>query len=174
MTDSNLEKLYVFKVWLQGCKSIWRRIAMPGGNTLLDFHGMIFKAFDREEDHLAGFYIAPPGTRGGRQARLKAATVYLVDEDEDAPSLDDPREKYARDARIEDLAVRAGTIWDYLFDYGDSWWHEIELESVTPLPRTGKFPAITGRKGASPPQYGDEDPDAGYGDDFDDEVGGNR
>ncbi len=45
----------------------------------------------------------------------------------------------------------------YWFDFGDDWWHQIDVvESVAPAPK-GKYPKITNRVGASPPQYAEFD-----------------
>ena len=55
--------IFVFKVALAGQKSIWRKIAMRGNQTLDDLHEAIFDAFDRYDEHLYSFYFPPPGTK---------------------------------------------------------------------------------------------------------------
>ncbi|RWX51876.1 pRiA4b ORF-3-like protein [Candidatus Electrothrix marina] len=43
------------------------------------------------------------------------------------------------------------------FDFGDDWWHQINVVSITEpvsAPK-GKYPKIIKRKGDSPPQYPD-------------------
>lgn len=54
-----------------------------------------------------------------------------------------------------DLAVDA--MFGYWFDFGDDWWHRIQVTAITsPQPKV-KYPRITQRVGASPPQYADFD-----------------
>ncbi len=45
----------------------------------------------------------------------------------------------------------------YWFDYGDDWWHQIDVKSIDEQAPSGKFPKIVNRTGKSPPQYMDED-----------------
>ena len=51
------QDIFIFKVALMGKKSIWRKIAIEGDDTLDDLHEMIFAAFDRYDDHLYSFYF---------------------------------------------------------------------------------------------------------------------
>jgi hypothetical protein len=52
-----------------------------------------------------------------------------------------------------DLAVEEP--FGYWFDFGDDWWHQIDVQAITePQPQV-KYPRITNRIGASPPQYAD-------------------
>jgi len=41
----------------------------------------------------------------------------------------------------------------YWFDFGDDWWHQINVLSVEPKTPQGEYPKITNRVGQSPPQY---------------------
>ena len=45
----------------------------------------------------------------------------------------------------------------YWFDFGDDWWHQINVEAIEDQVPKGKFPKVTKRVGKSPPQYPDED-----------------
>ena len=41
----------------------------------------------------------------------------------------------------------------YWFDFGDDWWHRIEMvDAGEPVPRR-KYPKVVKRVGKSPPQY---------------------
>ena len=43
---------------------------------------------------------------------------------------------------------------EYLFDYGDEWWHELTVGAVNVPTKEGKhYPLVLERSGDSPPQY---------------------
>ena len=50
-----------------------------------------------------------------------------------------------------------GDRFGYWFDFGDDWWHQINVEGVEDKVPRGKFPKVTKRVGKSPPQYADEE-----------------
>ena len=52
---------------------------------------------------------------------------------------------------INDLNLSEGDIFAYWFDFGDDWWHAIEVEEIKEKAGKGKYPKITNRVGASPP-----------------------
>jgi len=58
---------------------------------------------------------------------------------------------------IESLGLAVGRSFGYWFDFGDDWWHQINVEAVEPDIPKGKYPKITKRVGKSPPQYLEED-----------------
>jgi len=45
----------------------------------------------------------------------------------------------------------------YWFDFGDDWWHQINVRAIPEKAATGKYPRIDRRVGKSPPQYVDWD-----------------
>ena len=58
---------------------------------------------------------------------------------------------------IEALGLKVGDRFGYWFDFGDDWWHQINVEGIgDKLPR-GKLPKVTKRVGKSPPQYADDE-----------------
>ena len=58
---------------------------------------------------------------------------------------------------IDFLSLHRGRKFEYLFDFGDSWWHEITLVKTDGHPRRGSYPRIVKKHGKSPPQYPDYD-----------------
>jgi hypothetical protein len=58
---------------------------------------------------------------------------------------------------IDSLGLKKGRSFGYWFEFGDDWWHQIDVEAVEPEAPKGKYPRITKRVGKSPPQYFDED-----------------
>jgi hypothetical protein len=147
--------IYTLKVALRGNKGIWRRIEIGGDQTLDDLHEMIYQAFDREEEHLYSFYLPPPGSVG--QARIRDALEfthpYVLEDD----PFDDGQRFSAAETTVDELKLRRGRKFDYLFDFGDSWWHEITVEGVGGTPEDVQYPRIVEKHGASPPQYPDPD-----------------
>jgi enterochelin esterase-like enzyme len=47
----------------------------------------------------------------------------------------------------------------YLFDFGDEWWHQIRVESITDSPSKKKSIKIVEKVGDSPSQYECEEDD---------------
>ena len=158
MKNSNTANLYLFKVALKAAKRIWRRIAIRGDQTLDDLHQAIFDAFDRYDDHLYSFYIPLPESRG--RARLRDATEYThpYAAEEPGPFADELIHN-AAETKIDDLKLVKGQRFDYLFDFGDSWWHELTVEQTDGEPSAGEYPQIFEVRGESPPQYPELDED---------------
>lgn len=101
-----------------------------------DLHHAIFKAFDREEEHMYEFQI------GGKGPQDPKAQCYRSDG--------------GIDAAIDSLGLKEEQVFGYWFDYGDDWWHQINVVSITKQTAKGRFPQIVSRTGDSPPQYDDD------------------
>jgi len=133
-----------------------RIIDIRGSQTLADLHRAIFKAFDREDEHLYEFQI------GGKKPMDRKAARYGLEPDEDlsgwGASLGE--EKIAAATDIASLNLKPGSVFFYWFDFGDDWWHEIRLIAVNPQAKgPERYPRIVERKGESPPQYADWEPE---------------
>ena len=50
-----------------------------------------------------------------------------------------------------------GRSFGYLFDFGDDWQHQINVEAIEEAVPQGHYPKVIKRVGESPPQYMDED-----------------
>ncbi len=148
-TGSTIE--YQFKVRLKQRRSIWRSVVLRGNQTLEDLHEAIFMAFERDDEHLYSFYF--PGGPARRTAPIKAHKEYT------APQVSYPRAGFepnrfsASSATLETLKFRVGQTFEYLFDFGDEWWHEIAVEAIGPSKVGETYPRIVGQRGPSPPQY---------------------
>ncbi|MBD2563855.1 hypothetical protein H6G95_25260 [Nostoc linckia FACHB-391] len=53
------------------------------------------------------------------------------------------------------LGLSIDDAFGYWFDFGDDWWHQIDIISIADTVPSGKYPKITQLVGASPPQYAD-------------------
>ena len=58
---------------------------------------------------------------------------------------------------IDSLGLKVGRSFGYWFDFGDDWWHQINVEAIEDEAPAGKFPRVTKRVGKSPPQYAGEE-----------------
>src|SRR5438034_596215 len=119
---SNTE--YLLKVNLKGSKRIWRTIAIGGERTLEDLHEAIFVAFDRDDEHLYSFYFPrAPRRRETNPNRIREYTAPFLLEGPDP--FDDASKLDAAETTLDDLKLKPGQTFEYLFDFGDSWWHEL-------------------------------------------------
>lgn len=130
---------------------ILRSIQICGDQSLEELHRVIFKAFDRKDEHLYEFQV------GGRGPMDPKARRYTRAEVGDAPSSGSKPAEDARRTTIGSLGLRAGEAFGYLFDFGDDWWHQIDVKAIEEgIPR-GRYPRVTKRVGESPPQYLEEE-----------------
>ena len=157
--SSNVESsVFVFKVTLVGARSVWRRIAVRGNQTLNDLHEAIFQAFDRDDEHMYSFFFPRPGRKG--QAALRGAQEYTHPFNAAEPGpFGGRRPKNAGTANLSALELKAGRTFLYLFDFGDEWWHKIIVEETSVPDDMGQYPRILEKRGDSPPQYPDTEED---------------
>jgi hypothetical protein len=155
------QPIFVFKVALAGRKSIWRNIAVRGDQTLDDLHEAIYDAFDRYDEHLYSFYFPLPGAKKSRRFSMRDGLEYASPNTcEDDGPFSDPDLLNAAKTKISSLKLKPKQVFNYLFDYGDEWWHEITVVEVDAAQEKGKYPRVLESRGKSPPQYPDmEDED---------------
>jgi hypothetical protein len=130
---------------------ISRTFEARGDHSLADFHYAIFNAFDREDEHLYEFQL------GGKRpmdpkARRYGLPVAMVD-----PFGDRDGSADAERTTLDSLGLATGDVFGYWFDFGDDWWHQIEVLAITAGAPRGRLPKVTRRVGESPPQYIDWD-----------------
>ena len=137
-TDTHF--IHRFKVSLRDTPDIWRIIDIKGNQMLSSLHKAIFKAFDRFEEHQYSFFLSnKPYDRGSEYT---------------SPGIsNDGIGKLASRIRIDSIELYGGRKFLYLFDYGDKWWHDVELVSVTERVTRAKYPRMVRNQGKSPPQY---------------------
>jgi len=137
---SDTHFIHRFKVSLRDRPDIWRIIDIKGNQMLSSLHKAIFKAFDRFEDHQYSFFLSnKPFDRGSEYTSSGIGT--------------DGTTKLATRIRIDSVELYGGRKFLYLFDYGDEWWHEIELIGVTERVTRAHYPRVVKKQGKSPPQY---------------------
>lgn len=144
--------LYVLMVFLVGGpmsknfvnKEISRAIEIRGDQTLKQLHEAIFQAYDRLDQHPYEFQF-------GRRPF-----------DPDGPSygISNPKEKRkgygdARTTKLDELDLKLERVFGYWFDFGDDWYHQIQVERIEQAIPTVTYPRVIRRVGKSPRQYSD-------------------
>jgi len=132
--------IHRFKVSLRDKPDIWRIIDIKGNQMLSSLHKAIFKAFDRFEEHQYSFFLS------NKPYDMESA---YHSQGQDA----DETGKLATRIRIDSIALYGGPKFLYLFDYGDEWWHEVDLLSITERVTRASYPKVVKKQGKSPPQY---------------------
>jgi hypothetical protein len=111
---------------------VWRRLLVPGSVRLDKLHGMLQAAMGWEDYHLHSFQVGD--ARFGMQF-------------DDYPD-DELDEKSVTVLR----AVGDERRFFYEYDFGDSWGHEIVVESLSRLPLGLKFGVCVDGQNACPPE----------------------
>jgi hypothetical protein len=145
--------LYVLAVFLMGGptsakfanKVISRTIEIRGDQTLAQLHDAIFRAYDRWDQHLYEFQLGkrpfdPHGPNYGNPDGLSRAK----------------RPRDARTTKLDDLGLEPGRVFGYWFDFGDDWYHQVQVERIEQAIPTVTYPRVIKHVGKSPPQYRDE------------------
>ena len=133
--------------------AVSRTIEIRSDQTLNQLHRAIFEAFDRWDDcHLTEFHF-------GRGPRDRDADRYVL------PFIHDDPEEYDEPpaagsmtrTRLASLKLEVGSVFWYWYDFGDDWYHEIQVVAVGEPAPGGTYPRAIARLGESPPQYVDWD-----------------
>ncbi len=144
--------VYSFKVALFYDKRIYRQIDILGSQTLKKFHNVIFRAFDRDDEHLYSFYLTREAMKNIKKI-VNAEEYSLPGEWDDKPFFPGKRKGNVAKTKIASLGLLEKEKLYYLFDFGDEWWHEITLLSTYNTKDKTGFPKITKVAGDSPDQY---------------------
>jgi hypothetical protein len=157
-----VDRLFTFRVFLisgpasetfaKKNKTVSRTIAIRAAQTLKTLHEAIFDAFDREEEHLYEFQL------GGQRPMDPKARKYGVSMPGD-PYSDETAAGDVSQTTIGSLGLKAGDTFGYWFDFGDDWWHQINVVAIADTVPPGRYPRIVSRTGQSPPQYTCSDED---------------
>ena len=123
-----------------------RTIEIRGNQSLEQLHDVIFRAFNREDQHLYEFQIGGKGSNDPKAKRYGLTTY------EDMELAGDVGQ-----TTIDALKLKKDEAFGYWFDFGDDWWHQINVVSIENRSPKGRYPRVTNRVGKSPPQYVDFD-----------------
>ena len=124
---------YLFKVsWGR----VWRRIAISGQADLDSLGHAIIEAFEFTFDHLYRFSY-----------RNRFGVLVAINH----PLLEEP--PLTTEVRIGDLPLRLGAAMTYLYDLGDRWEFDVQLERIDPVDRCLSKARIVEVHGEAPEQY---------------------
>jgi len=158
VSDERLYRLEVFIIsgpisrrFAKKNKVISRTIEIRGTQTLEELHEAIFLAFDREEEHMYEFQV------GGKGPMDPEARRYVLDLYGRGGGDEEGVAGNVEKTPISSLGLKEGEVFGYWFDFGDDWWHQINVLAIEEKAGKGKYPQVTKRIGKSPPQYVDWD-----------------
>ena len=120
-----------------------RTLEIRGDQTLDELHEIIFKAFDRFDQHLYEFQV------GGKGPNDPKARRYSLSESSEVIEMAGDVAETVMDA----LKLKKDEAFGYLFDFGDDWWHQVNVIAIEKKTPKGRYPKIANRVGQSPPQY---------------------
>ena len=129
-----------------------RAIQIRGDQTLEDLHGAIFDAFGREDEHMYEFQIGGKGPMDAKARRYVLPGAF----ENHIPGHRRPAGSVSW-TTIDSLGLKVGEAFAYWFDFGDDWWHQINVVTIEDETPRGKYPKLAKRVGKSPPQYIDWD-----------------
>ena len=126
-------------------KEISRVIEIRGDQTLEQLHHAIFKAYDRSDEHLYEFQF-------GKRPFDPDGPNYGVP----GPQQGKKGDGDARTTKLDDLNLNPGRVFGYWFDFGDDWYHHVQVDRIEQAIPTVTYPRVIRRVGKSPPQYCEE------------------
>ncbi|MCG2726153.1 MAG: plasmid pRiA4b ORF-3 family protein [Elusimicrobia bacterium] len=145
-------KYFIFNVWLYDdypptqANRIIRKIQIAETKSLYNFAKVITQAFDFYFDHCFGFY-----NDLNRPYDSEKAYELFYDLDDVEPP--EPHVKSVKRTKIQQVFKRPGDKMLFLFDYGDSWQFNVELEEILNAEKWDLKPLILESIGKAPLQY---------------------
>lgn len=116
---------------------IWRVLLVRESSSLATLHAVLQRAMGWTNSHLYEFEI-----NGQRFTDLETWEPFGDDE---APG-------DCRAIRLRDLALKEGSIFTYLYDFGDHWLHDVTVEEIGPISKGETLPRCTAGARACPPE----------------------
>jgi len=138
-----VNRVYQFKIQLKEISPlIWRRILVPENYSFWDLHVAIQDSMGWLDYHLHLFRIR----------RKHAHSITLIGIPDEDRFEDDPEITAGWEVSISDFFYDVGTTFDYEYDFGDSWEHEIIHEGILLKEKGTKYPVCIGAARACPPE----------------------
>ena len=148
-------KIYQLKVSIIGIPKLNRVIEVSENCTFDDLHKAIFEAFDRYDPHLYSFFITKADTKNMRSI-INAPEITHPQNTEDLMGFG-KKKKSASKTKIGNVGLAEKDVFNYLFDFGDDWWHRIRVEKIIESKTNRKRVKLIKSVGEAPPQYSDDE-----------------
>lgn len=137
LNDSKMNDIIQLKITLKGTKPpIWRRVLVNKKTTFFRLHYIIQTSMGWENSHLFEFNIY--GYRIGELA--------LDDEDYNDGLIDSTTKT------LDSIIIDVKKYFEYTYDLGDSWDHEIFVEKFVPIDEKMQYPICIAGKLNCPPE----------------------
>ena len=134
MTKKSLHSVYQLKVTLKYIQPpVWRRLLVASTANLQDVHMTLQITLGWTNSHLHEFVV-------GR------SRYGLPDDEFPTDALDEI------DYRLDQLLTKENDTLVYLYDFGDSWEHEVVLEKILPYDTKAVLPRCIEGARACPPE----------------------
>ena len=131
-----------FKIQIRDIKKppVWRRIVIPGNFSFHDLHNTIQAAFGWWDEHLYQFQRHP----------FDGGWTVADPHEEDDPWREEPEDSHKTNVGtfIQHMGLEK---FVYVYDFGDSWVHDITVESIDKEAALD-HPVCLAGKGACPPE----------------------
>ena len=127
----------VLKITLRGIRPpVWRRVRVSSDMTLRSLHQVIQEAMGWYDAHLHEFEV------GKRRYGEPSGDVW--------PGIE--RTFSENGVRLGALIDQGVKRFQYVYDFGDGWEHEVLIEKVGPLDPGQQYPSLITGKRACPPE----------------------
>ncbi|MGD9209366.1 MAG: hypothetical protein PVI90_01250 [Desulfobacteraceae bacterium] len=144
-------RVYQFKVSIIGISGLHRIIEATENCTFSDLHEAIFHAFDKYDPHLYSFFMTKQDTKS--LPKIYASPEITHPDNVVSIMSIERKRKSACQTLLSSVGLEENDIFHYLFDFGDDWWHRIEVLSIIDIPMKNKYIRMIRAMGISPPQY---------------------
>lgn len=132
------EQIVALHIQLRGIEpAIWRRVEVPDNFTLRRVHDVIQATFDWFDYHLHQFFVA------GRQYGMPEV---------EGDDWGGPRLYSSKNVRLSKLLEWGVESFDYIYDFGDDWIHDITIEKVGHPDQGVEYPVLVGGERRAPPE----------------------
>jgi hypothetical protein len=127
--------IYKIKITLLDIKPpIWRSVAVPGDITLAKLHNVIQAVMGWTNSHLHEF-------------RSKDMVFAVPDPEYDTVDVINERR-----VKLSDVIEKPKRQFQYIYDFGDDWIHQILVEQIGPPEPGMRYPICLAGKRACPPE----------------------
>lgn len=138
------ENIYQIKITLCDELPIWRRVVIPGDYTFSDFHVAIQDAMGWLDCHLHEFEVTNPVTGN--------IEIIGITDDERVVSVGENEIISGMKRKVSEILSIENNKAKCIYDYGDYWVHQIEVEDIRLIARNSKYPQCVHGVGACPPE----------------------